>query len=176
MSKSPHNPASRFLWWVLQLWDEKAAGGTVNLRKGTAPKCLVLCCSRHTHALQLYLWGFFFHPCLGISICENSSLRVASNIYIMTTLTELENFQNFHHIQKYLIYSQSLPCVCVRVRKRLCPDRPVLLQSRTWLCCSVCTHNHADLEISRCLHASCAGLGKTNGECWETTVLAHARQ
>lgn len=116
--------------------------------------------------------GVFFHPCLGISICENSSLRAASSIYIMTTLTELENFQNFRHIQKYLIYSQSLPCVCVRARKRLCPDRPVLLQSRTWLCCSVCTHNHADLETSRCLHASCAGLGKTNGECWETTVFS----
>lgn len=120
-------------------------------QEGHCPKMFgTLLFQTHSRTSVIFV-GFFFHPCLGISICENSSLRVASNIYIMTTLTELENFQNFHHIQKYLIYSQSLPCVCVRVRKRLCPDRPVLLQSRTWLCCSVCTHNHADLEISRCL-------------------------
>lgn len=38
----------------------------------------------------------------------------------------------------------------------------VLLQSRTWFCCWICIHNHTDLEISRCLHPSCADLGKTN--------------
>lgn len=185
------------LWWMLQLqvWDEKAAGGTVSHRKGTAPKCQALCCSRHTHTLQFYLWFFFFFSvswyfylwklfsACDIKYLHNDNIERRLSIFkIFTTsrsicfilslclvfVSELRRGTK-KEVKKWdrkRIEATGVEEMCNAsglvasgcAQSRGC----VLLQSRTWFCCWICIHNHTDLEISRCLHPSCADLGKTN--------------